>query len=274
MKLNQKQKSILSTYFPELKPFTEIKDESNSAADSLAIALINKIESVKGEKGDKGDKGDTPKKGVDYLTDDEVKGLIDYVVKLAKPKKGIDYVDGKNGKDGRDGIDGKNGIDGRDGIDGNLIDGKTIAERLNKYKGVLSIDVLEGVASKKELQSQESRILAGMTKIEGRIKATDQRWHGGGLSQVYHDSTLSGTGTSSNPLTVIGGGTWYQDEIVAESTTGTSFSLLHTPTNIVFLYKNGQYLVSGVGRDYTRTGTSITLTDSLLSTDVLTANYS
>lgn len=97
---------------------------------------------------------------------------------------------------------------------------------------------------------------------------------GGGLSQVYHDSTLSGLGTQSSPLRVLGGGTWYQDEIIASGVTGTVFNLVNTPTNIVFLYLNGQYLISGVGRDYTRSGKTITLATSLLSTDVLTANYS
>ena len=71
-----------------------------------------------------------------------------------------------------------------------------------------------------------------------------------------------------------GGGTWYQDEIVAQHTTGTSFSLAHTPSSVVFLFLNGGYLVSGVGRDYTISGTTITLTNSLFATDLLTANYS
>ena len=70
-----------------------------------------------------------------------------------------------------------------------------------------------------------------------------------------------------------GSGTWYQDEIVATGQTGTSFSLLHTPQSVVFLYKNGQYLVSGVGQDYTRVGTAITLFVALNPLDILTANY-
>ena len=71
-----------------------------------------------------------------------------------------------------------------------------------------------------------------------------------------------------------GSGTWYQDEIVATGQTVTSFSLLHTPQSVVFLYKNGQYLVSGAGQDYTRVGSALTLAASLLSTDLLTATYS
>ena len=76
-------------------------------------------------------------------------------------------------------------------------------------------------------------------------------------------------------VTSSGGPTWYQDEIVATGQTGTSFTLAHTPTAIVFLFKNGQYLVSGgVSYDYTLSGASITLNVALLSTDLLTANYS
>jgi hypothetical protein len=71
-----------------------------------------------------------------------------------------------------------------------------------------------------------------------------------------------------------GSGTWYQDEIVATGQTGTSFSLLHTPSSVVFLYKNGQYLVSGASYDYTISGANITLQTSLLATDLLTATYS
>lgn len=71
-----------------------------------------------------------------------------------------------------------------------------------------------------------------------------------------------------------GSSTWYQDEIVASNTTGTSFSLVHTPLSVVFLYKNGQYMISGIGQDYTRSGTSLTLAVSLTKADVLTATYS
>lgn len=99
--------------------------------------------------GPQGQPGYTPKKGVDYFTDEEAKAFL----AAATPKKGIDYHDGKDGytpvkgvdyftdaevdafkeeatpvkgidyRDGIDGKDGQNGIDGKDGVDGK--DGKT-----------------------------------------------------------------------------------------------------------------------------------------------------
>ena len=89
-------------------------------------------------------------------------------------------------------------------------------------------------------------------------------------------SVATNNTTHKTDITFTGGsaGTWYQDEIVATGLTGTSFSLQNIPTSIVFLFLNGQYLVSGVGYDYTRSGKNITLTNALISSDILTANYS
>lgn len=72
-----------------------------------------------------------------------------------------------------------------------------------------------------------------------------------------------------------GSTTWYQDEVPSGTKNGSNktFTLAHTPSNVVFLFLNGQYLVGG-GTDYTRTGTSITMTVAPLSSDTLTANYS
>lgn len=66
-------------------------------------------------------------------------------------------------------------------------------------------------------------------------------------------------------------GTWYQDEIPSGAKPGTSFTLAHGSITELFLELNGQYQISGI--DYTRTGTSITMTSTVLSTDILTANY-
>lgn len=88
-------------------------------------------------------------------------------------------------------------------------------------------------------------------------------------------ATVTNLGGGVAGVAVTGGsGTWFQDEIVAQNTTGTSFTLAHTPTAVVFLYKNGQYLISGSGKDYTRSGTALTLSISLNTTDILTATYS
>lgn len=126
-----------------------------------------------GEKGDTGDKGDKGEKG----------------------DKGNDGKDGKNGKNGSDGL---NGVDGKDGVDGSIDDALTIVEKLNTLENVLDVSVIKDAIDKKYVD-------AGMKKIDGRIKLIDQRWHGGGLSKVTTDSTLTGTGTPASPLHAVGG---------------------------------------------------------------------
>lgn len=94
-----------------------------------------------------------------------------------------------------------------------------------------------------------------------------------GLNFTNATITTNPDGTV-NITTSGSGGLWYQDEIIAQNTTGTSFNLLHIPTSVVFLYKNGQYLTSGSGQDYTRILAAILLSVSLTINDILTATYS
>jgi hypothetical protein len=97
-----------------------------------------------------------------------------------------------------------------------------------------------------------------------------------GVSNVDYSTpiTVAVDPVTHRVLTNATTGTWYQDEIVGKNTTGTSFNLLNNPSSVVMLYKNGQYLVSGAGYDYTRSGQAITLAVSLMSSDLLTATYS
>jgi hypothetical protein len=109
----------------------------------------------KGEKGDKGDRGYTPVKGTDYFdgedgktpvkgkdyfTEEEIDGIIEFASEKAKPIKGKDYKDGRNGidgRDGKDGVDGKDGrdgVDGKDGKDGSPDTGEKIVEKLSKLE--------------------------------------------------------------------------------------------------------------------------------------------
>ena len=275
MNLNPQAKAKLLKLYPQLSPFfqqqetnsmvRELKDKSDSQADAFVTALIGKIEAAKGEDGY------TPIKGKDYFDGKDGRD----------GKDGIDGKDGKIGETGARGLRGYTGEDGKDGKDGKDIvtheTPESLSKKLNTLKESVDVSVIKGAVSKKE-------VLDGMARVDGRIKLIDQRWHGGGLQninglvQAGTNVTISGSGTKSDPYIVNStggsGGTWYQDEIVATGQTGTAFSLLHTPTSIVFLYLNGQYLVSGAGKDYTRSGTSITLTNALISSDLLTANYS
>lgn len=71
-----------------------------------------------------------------------------------------------------------------------------------------------------------------------------------------------------------GGGTttdtWYQDEVLTR-TDGTTYTLAHTPTSVLFLFLNGQKITEDT--DFTVSGDTITMTAPTLSSDVLTATY-
>lgn len=197
MNLNTQQKSILLSNFPELQSWVSMRErgQNTDILDSLVISLINKIKSVKGDTGEKGEKGD---KGDNYeLTRED----INFIISVVTPKKGVHYKDGVDGKDGKNGRNGKDGIDGKDGLDGTEISPEQIVNKLNTLTNVLDSKVLKDVASKKELVAQEKRLLDGMVRVDGRIKAIDQRWHGG-LGFVTTDATLTGRGTPASPLSV------------------------------------------------------------------------
>ena len=126
----------------------------------------------------------TPIKGKDYFTDPEI---IEFA-KAVTPIKGKDYFDGKDGRSivGPKGGTGKDGKDGKDGINGS--DGKN-----GEDAGVE--DVIKELKKKQYLEPKDIKGLP--------INMNDMRWHGGGLSKVSTDNTLTGDGTPSNPLSSI-----------------------------------------------------------------------
>ena len=72
---------------------------------------------------------------------------------------------------------------------------KVIANKLNTLKEVLDVEVIKGhkdLLSKKTFDEFQNKVYT-----KGQV---DQRWHGGGLSRVSTDATLTGDGTPSNPL--------------------------------------------------------------------------
>lgn len=208
--LNASQKSKLVSMYPELRDWLEqreivqalkeIKGTLSTPTDHLVTMLINRIDTVKGDPGDK------PIKGVDYWTPQELDQVIRLILKQATPKKGVDYTDGANGSDYVLTKNDKREIAGLISVP--VVE--KVIEKTETVKEVLpkSIDVsmIKGAISKKDFESTTKKIEDGMARVDGRIKLIDQRWHGGGLSRVSHDSTLSGSGTAADPLKVISGG--------------------------------------------------------------------
>lgn len=68
-------------------------------------------------KNMKGEPGYTPKKGVDYLTPEDMEALKTELLAAATPQKGVHYNDGVDGQDGEDGENGRNGDTPARGVD-------------------------------------------------------------------------------------------------------------------------------------------------------------
>lgn len=245
MNISNKQKLTLVSHFPELKEFIEYRqnNQSNSMVDSLVVALLSKIESVKGEKGDK------PIRGVDYWTDEDIKDLV----KELKPVKGKDYFNKKDIEEFLKAVTPVKGVDYKDGKNYVLTDmdkreiaqkikvpvvdkviEKTVVEKREVIKEVPYKYPIEQVISefKKRYPDKEIEFkdIKGVPK-----KLTDQRWHGGGLSTVSHDTTLTGLGTPSSPLSVVSAsGSGFQLPISGVvNGSNTSFSFTLAPNAIV-----------------------------------------
>ena len=128
---------------------------------------------------------------------------------------------GKDGKDstvpgpkGEQGPAGKDGAKGSDGKDGSPDSPREIAVKINSLKGEISYGVLKDVPNAltiddviKELKNPKSKLRLEKKDIKDMpLDMNDMRWHGGGLSKVAHDATLTGDGTDSNPLKAVAGG--------------------------------------------------------------------
>ena len=100
---------------------------------------------------------------------------------------------------------------------------QSIASKINSLVGAIEPNAIKGYVPPQDLVSSVIKELkTGQTRLEAkdilnlpqttprRIDTSDERWHGGGLASVFHDTTLTGDGTSTSPLSVVssgGGGT-------------------------------------------------------------------
>ncbi len=176
-----------------------------------------------------GKDGYTPVKGEDYFTIDEIDAIKADVIKGATPEKFKDYFTEKEISYIMNSITSSilqrfesiksevtpvKGVDYRDGIDA-VVNEESIASKVISMipqadkvdfealvkKAVDSVqiptisDVVKEIKKKKLIDRQD---IKGMP-----LNMNDQRWHGGGISTVSHDSTLTGNGTPSNPLSVV-----------------------------------------------------------------------
>lgn len=130
----------------------------------------------KGDTGSQGDKGPTGPQGI----------------------RGPMGIQGLTGKQGPRGEIGAVGPIGKDGKDGTIITTDEIISKINTTKNSILPSAVKGLdfLDKKTFDKFSN-------DVKGKL---DQRWHGGGLSRVSTDSTLTGLGTPSSPLHVASAG--------------------------------------------------------------------
>lgn len=247
----------------------------------------------------KGDAGYTPVKGVDYFTDQEAADFLDMVrpvkgedyftaedissvIEKSTPIKGVHYSDGAPGAPGRNGTS----VDVEDvvsrimldpvfigkikGKDGNLLSAKDIVTKLNTLEEAIEAKVIKGLPTITDFVKEIKR--GGKHQLDlNDVKGAplDMRWHGGGLSSVVHDSTLTGSGTTASPLSVVGsGGVNYETPVGLINDSNVTFTVSHTPKAVIL---NGTMYFENDG--YTLSGLTITMLVVPVSGSTLRSQY-
>ncbi|MEI6529673.1 MAG: hypothetical protein WCN88_04770 [Candidatus Falkowbacteria bacterium] len=107
--------------------------------------------------------------------------------------------DGKNGRDGRDGLNGKNGVDGKNGKNGIGLIGLTGLDGINGKDGKDGVnpDVKDVVENIKKLKGNDRIPASSIKDLPTQVRS----WFGNsGLATVITDNTITGKGTTDNPL--------------------------------------------------------------------------
>lgn len=271
-----------------------LRKSHDNPPPTLPAELLAKIQVM---KGDTGEAGKTPKKGEDFWTPED----IDQLSQTIKPKKGEDYFtpeeiksflqltkgkDGRDGRNGRDGfipIKGQHYNDGKDGKPGKSIIGprgprgkdvtdiepQKLVDVLNGQKGKLNFEIIKDFPTVETIVSEiKKKKMIEMKDVKNMpLNMNDMRWHGGGLTKVSHDDTLSGDGTVANPLVVVTSAvSVWQKETPVGLINGANkiYTLSHISlANSMNLVVNGQIYTEGV--DYSISGTTLTMVVALPS---------
>lgn len=143
---------------------------------------------------------------------------------------------GTKGAKGDRGEKGKDGLGGADGTDGSPDTPDEIIAKIN--------------SSIKKIDAEQVRGLADLIRAIERVGTHPVGYGGGGANDPFR----------------------IRDEVPSGS--GTTFTLTHSPRiNTLQLFRGGARQQVGIGNDYTISNTSITLSTTLTSGEVLLADY-
>ncbi len=146
-----------------------------------------------------------------------------------------------------------------------------LADKLNTLSYAIDHTVVRGVTPKKDFEDFKLKTSKYIEGNKERINTNDQRWHGGGLSRVSHDTTLTGDGTPSSPLSAVGDGTGTVRSVSVVSANGISGTVASGTTTPAITLTLGAITPTTVNGNTLTTGTG-TLT--LGAGKTLTSNVS
>ena len=224
--------------------------------NAIEIALLLK----KGDKGDTGENGAdgyTPKKGTDYFTEEEVRDIADFIKESVKdevrPIKGVDYFDGIDADEDRivqavmskmptlSEIASSVELPEQQKINKEELM-KELVEKLPKHLPLTIDEIVKEIKSKQLLELRDIR----GARLDRGMNMNDQRWHGGGLSNITglitagNNITITGSGTTADPYVInsIGvasgvesiNGDTTAAQTLAIGTAGTDFAIVDNGT--------------------------------------------
>ncbi len=266
MSISDEQKRRIRIAFPEL--ISELDHRDTADTLSLVMDIVsNKIDGKDGKDAKPEEVATILKQDSDFI--DSVKGKDGYT-----PIKNIDYFDGEDAKP----LNEKEVLrklisfipDPIPGKDGSSDTPYKIIEKINSLENVLEFKILKNAP---DFSPFEKRL--GLLEKSNTLNPNgpiDQRWSGSGIGKVSHDNTLTGLGTPSSPLSVVGMSNSIYGEVPSGS--GTTFTLARTPIlGTVRLFRGGARQQEGIGNDYTILGATITLLIPLSIGEVLIVDY-
>lgn len=170
---------ILGTKLPdELKGYSPVKGKDYFTSEEIASFVKEITDNIRIP-----DDGKTPVKGEDYFTEEEIKGVIMRVITSLPKQEKLDTVKLTND------------ILAKVLATQHECTPKEIADKLNTLEGAIDAKTIKGLVTIGDVEKS----------VKQQYNKNDMRWHGGGLSVVSHDATLTGSGTPSSPLSVVGG---------------------------------------------------------------------